>query len=791
MSTLPPTAPEPQTGLKLEDILFILFRHKGKIVLCFLLGLGAAVAQYYVTPAAYQSTAKLLVRYVLDASGVDAIGSEGTVRRPDTRGDTIINSEIEILNSWDLLESVARTVGPDRILGVGGNANRTGLGSAAILDRPTDRPGVTSATAVGEATKQIAQSLDVSAPNRGSVLILSYRNSDPEVTHTVLSELVSRYLEKHHAIHRASGTYDFLLRQTDQLRSRLNQTEDELLKLKNQVKIDNVEQAKTQNNALITRLTQSIRDAETELAGYQARLDEVHRLSGSLPATLSSNLPPVDQVVLEQYKTLNERLLTWHSQETELLNQGFTESYPPFRIALERIAAAKQQKRQLEADHPGLLARMPAATEDRRVFAADPTPERMQIAAIQARMAILKSQLEAAETQASTIESVEVLITRLERRRELERTNYIYFAESLERARVDATIDPKLIPNIIPFQEPSAPLRVPREMLKKMAVTVFGAIAAGVGLALLLDLVLDPSIKRPTEIESRLRIPLMLSIPLVSRNGAPRRLLRVPLGAGARSKAERAKGTGRGPRTTDPRSTIHDAQSSGPSSPISYLPPAGPERVPWGISHFVRPFCDALRDRLILLFQLREMTHRPKLVALTGCSEGAGVTTLSAGLAASLSETGAGKVLLVDMNFGQTRVHPFLKGEMVSSLSEMIQPGAANGGAVAHNLYLAAGTDPDGKPNALIPKKFYDLMPQLKASDFDYIIFDMPAFTQTSATMALAPFMDQVLLIIEAEKDSREQVKRAHSVLSSSRANVIGIFNKNRAHAPGWIQRDG
>ncbi len=779
MSAPNSNAAEPPAGIKLEDVLFTLFRHKGKIVLFFCLGLLAAGIQYFVTPTSYQSTAKLLVRYVLDPSGAEAIGSQENIRRPDARGDSIMAAEIEILTSWDMLEDVARTVGPDRILGLPSSPDAA---VSKSIPGPVQPPPMVVTSNVLQATKQLSKGLTATAPNHGYVLVLSYQNSQPETAFLVLNEIVTRYLEKHHTVHSAAGTYEFLLRQTDQLRSRLNQTEAELLKLKSELKIDNVEQAKSENNSVIARLTQSIRDAETELAGYQARLEEVHRLSGAVPSQLISNQAPVDPAILRKYKTLNDRLAAWRAQETSWLNQGFTAAYPLLDAVIQHLTEAEDQKNQLESEHPGLLASAPSGGGDQRDAAPDAASERMQIAAIQARMAILRTQLQEAEGRGTAIESSEGQIAQLERRRELERTNYIYFAESLERATVDSSIDPKQIPNIIPVQKPSAPLRISREMPKKLAMTVAIAIGLGVGLAFLLDLVLDPSIKRPTEIESRLRIPLMLSIPRIGRNGASRKLLH----RGNRHKAFRHRKLASG--------FAPDVAAEMPSASLSAIPlsshAARPERAPWEISHFVRPFCDALRDRLILLFQLKDMHHKPKLVALTGCSEGAGVTTLSAGLAASLSETGAGKVLLVDMNFGLTRVHPFLKGELASSLSQMIQPGASRVTGVADNLYLAAGTDPDGKPAALIPKKFYDLMPQLKASDFDYIIFDMPPLTETSATMALAPFMDQVLLVIQAEKDSRDQVKRAHSVLSNSRANVVGVFNKSRAQGPAWLGRD-
>src|SRR5699024_142884 len=68
-------------------------------------------------------------------------------------------------------------------------------------------------------------------------------------------------------------------------------------------------------------------------------------------------------------------------------------------------------------------------------------------------------------------------------------------------------------------------------------------------------------------------------------------------------------------------------------------------------------FHETLRDRLISYFESVNLTHKPKLVAVTGLGRGSGVTTTAAGLASSLSETGEGNVLLVDMTAGQGSAH--------------------------------------------------------------------------------------------------------------------------------------
>ncbi len=82
-------------ALNLHEILFILFRHKWKILLCAAAGMLAAAAVYFLLPPAYESEAKLFVRYVVDKSAIDGLDSQ--IKTPNPQTDTLINSEVEIL----------------------------------------------------------------------------------------------------------------------------------------------------------------------------------------------------------------------------------------------------------------------------------------------------------------------------------------------------------------------------------------------------------------------------------------------------------------------------------------------------------------------------------------------------------------------------------------------------------------------------------------------------------------------------------------------------------------------
>ena len=101
-----PATPPP--SLSIQDVLYILFKHKGKILACATIGICAAVAVFLFHARVYESQAKLLVRYVVDTSAIDQMESRATV---GSSNENLINSEVEILTSWDLAMQVASRSG--------------------------------------------------------------------------------------------------------------------------------------------------------------------------------------------------------------------------------------------------------------------------------------------------------------------------------------------------------------------------------------------------------------------------------------------------------------------------------------------------------------------------------------------------------------------------------------------------------------------------------------------------------------------------------------------------------
>src|SRR5437762_4575614 len=545
----------PHASLNRNDILIALFKHKKKIALAAAVGLLAAAAVYILYPPVYESKAKLLVRYLVERSTVDAI--DNPTNSMGTGRDNVLGSEVEILSSWDLAVEAADAVGPKRLL-----------------------PKATGVATKEAAAGTISSGLRVFTFPQSNIIFVSYSNGDPELATLVLNELVNRYFNKHLEVHRSAGAFDFVTQQTDQVRSRLNQTEDALKDLKDKAGIVSLAESTTALSNEAARTEEQLHMAESELAEQQARVRqmggaivETNGARKAIPVTdgdlqakggdaggekSGSANPEAPSEAVQQYQVLVSRLPQLRQAKLDLLAK-YTPQNQMVRANQAEIDEVESQRRDLERKYPDLPARV-APIGSYKNQQLDPASETAHLAGLQAKKDALTARLRDVQGRIQQLAQLGPQIADLERQKQLEETNYKYFAATLEKARVDEALDPSKIPNISVVQRPSPPVLANKTRDKVALALAGGGIALGVALALLRGLVLNQTLGRPLQLETQLHIPLMLSIPYANgrfalpRNGSP-------VNATALSTRRR-----------------------------------NPKLAPWESEHFIRPYCDAIRD---------------------------------------------------------------------------------------------------------------------------------------------------------------------------------------------------
>src|ERR1019366_4393167 len=248
----------------------------------------------------YEAQMKILVR----RQRVDPVVSPQASATAQYNGNDVseedINSEVELLNSTDLLRKVVITTGLNEkhgwTLGHDDEQERTEI-----------------------AARDLAKHLNIEALRKTKMISVSYSSRDPQLAAKILNALSVAYTEKHLAVHRPSGEYKFFDQQTEQYRQGLAQAQEQLTQF---VKENGVVSADTERDLALHRVDEF--DAEARQA--QADVTENNNRIRSLEAQLQSVDPRITTTVRtsenpQLMQQLKSTLLDLQLKRTELLTK--------------------------------------------------------------------------------------------------------------------------------------------------------------------------------------------------------------------------------------------------------------------------------------------------------------------------------------------------------------------------------------------------------------------------------------------------------------------------------------
>ena len=644
---------ETPAGISPADIYFVVFRHKWKIIILTLIGLATAVVFFFTRQPLFQSEAKLFIRYVSDSHALNPSENSSRVTSLIDLGQSVMNSEMEILTSYDLAAQVATNLGPGKILAKLGGGD--------------------DATAAAYAVKK---NLRVEATKDSSVIYITFFHADPALVRPVLAEIITDYLDRHVRVHAAIGMSDDTLAEaTTQLRLQIKQTEEELRITKTNYGIISITDTEKFYSDEMARISRELFQAEANLAEHQTSLRALTSAAAMKDGStnLFANVPDDE---MARYKSICARLTYLERRQNDYMQQGYSDQNKLVKEAQASMVAAAKTKMELETKYPSLADMDTAVTDTVTTPTPTATTDSTQIASLPLRIKALHEQMAQIQGEAAKLGDAEEKIADIERKKKNQEANYNYFINQLDQARIDEALGPGRVSNIQIIQQPSPPYKDYGKFYKTMGALVCGGLLAGLAWAFLIEFYLDRSIKRPVDFQSKLRIPFFLSIPDLNHNNRSR------LAATERRQLEYG----------DKHSLATNANGA--------LEIASPL-----VNHALHSHYDALRDRLVNYFESINLTRKPKLVAVTSTDKGAGVSTIAAGLAASLSETGDGRVLLVDMNLENGAAQQFVRGKFDCKLDDALVSEKRDNALVQENLYVVSeGSNADKLPR-ILPKR--------------------------------------------------------------------------------------
>ncbi|MHC4609134.1 MAG: GumC family protein, partial [Planctomycetota bacterium] len=470
----------------LRDLYYILFRHKGKAILCFLAVVISVTVVTLLSPKIYRSDAKLLVRLGRESVALDPTATTGPIVNVSQSRESEIKSELEILKSQDLAEKVVDTIGP-----------------AVLLERADAE---LSAEDREKAVLGVMQDLEIEVLKESNILSISFEAQSPILAQQVVEKLIEFYLEKHISVYRTLGSYQFFAEQSNELQASLAQFEIDLRDLKNETGISALAE---QTQILLKRISDLKREKEqvdAELAASEARVQALRESLAEIPET---------EVIQETTGFPNfaadgmrERLYELQLMEQDLLSK-FAESGRSVQEVRRQIAEAQALLAKEEPVRNQVTQGLSAAHQQVQSALLGELPT---LDSLQAKSGILATQLADAQAGLKTLNDGEVAITRLLRESSIHDANYRKYAENLEQARIDHALEIEKISNIGVVQPATYPIKAvrPRKLLNLTLAVLLGIFGA-LGLAFLSEY-LDHSIKTPEDAEERLQLPTLASI---------------------------------------------------------------------------------------------------------------------------------------------------------------------------------------------------------------------------------------------------------------------------------------
>lgn len=183
-----------------------------------------------------------------------------------------------------------------------------------------------------------------------------------------------------------------------------------------------------------------------------------------------------------------------------------------------------------------------------------------------------------------------------------------------------------------------------------------------------------------------------------------------------------------------------------------------------------------------------------KTLLIVGAQPGAGVSAVTANLAASLAFNGR-RVLVLDANFRRPSQHrQFDINPDAPGLADVLNGRASADDVIVHVTepdidILPAGTTAAAYPEQLEGPAFRSLLANLEAR-YDIILIDAPPALLTSDASLLAKQVDAIAIVVRAMQQKRGMIERMLRQLDGHRGDVLGIIlNGVRASAGGYFRK--
>lgn len=486
-------------------ILFLMFKHKYKIVLATLATLASVIGVTSRSQYLYAASASVLVKFRSDYRPHGATSPFQEEVNAERQGG--ISNEIEILTSHDLIEQVIATSG------------------VGYLYPELVRFPLQDTTFVGKATRTFREHLSVRQVDGSDVIRVAFQHRHPRIASEVVNLLIQLYQKKHQQTFSTPTAVAFLQSEVERHSQWVQATEDELEQFKQTSGTHSLEEERSLMLHQRAELQRSHNAMQSQLVALEQKLGAMQSQHDTTagPEDIRTGQAPS---ALERAKL---KLLELRREERELLKK-FKDGHPKLIQLRDDIRAATATLKQEttrqdrgESDQRGPLAEVDAGI----------LRDEAELLALAAQSVALQAQARDVDEKLLALTRQEKELNSLQRQLETHEQHYRTAATKLEEARLAEEMNRRKSANISVIEPAVPPIRTVGAGRETM---IAGGLLLGMGVGLGMAFCAERMSQRlstPADVEQRLGLPVLTAVPqkrvrslsLAGMTANPQRLL--------------------------------------------------------------------------------------------------------------------------------------------------------------------------------------------------------------------------------------------------------------------------
>jgi len=705
--------------IDLRELLRSVLKRKWVVIAVLAIALVSTTLATFLTLPTYRAFATVEIKpsgdRILNYQNFTNQGSGGYFGE-----QRFINSQIAILKSRELAESVVRNEGLENHPELNGEIRQKSLTGEirrvfyTVLNAFKTNPQSAPRTQTEEQKRELAirraggavrSRLQISASENTNLVYVGFESFSPQLAARIANAVVDEYVRStmQRRYEAGSEARKFLEEQIDEMRIALERADQALLDFAERNQVADLEQR--------------IEMATNTLNDLNQRLSEVER----------------ELITVDSQRTMIER---GQAADINLINES------------EEIRALRQQRAEMASEYASLSQRFkddyPALVELRSQMdeVSDQIAEERTLAirgilsrynSLAAEAESLRDAIEQREASILALNQQGVQYNILKRDFETNRELYDGLLQRMKEIGVAAGVQENNIAVIDQALPPGGPFKP--KLGRNLAMALAVGLMIGVGLALALEF-FDSTIHRTEDLEALSGRPVLGLVPIVK----------------AGSLREDNKDFAL------PDRAVGHYSARFPKSSVS----------------------EAFRSlRTSLMFSTPD--GMPSTILITSPGPCDGKTTTAINLATVMAQNGA-RVLLIDADLRKPRLHrdfgkpqsPGLTNRIAGKNAESAETSAILPTDV-EGLFVMPSGNSAPNPAELLSSERMSKIIAMNARAFDHVIIDTAPVLGLADSMVLSRLVDGVIMVVSAGQTAKESIKSSIKRMAQVRAPLLGM----------------